>query len=113
MLYNEKKQFSTAAVKAAKNAISELIEGAGYLKSLFIVMKDAASKNGCPLNPQTMQECEEMFSVIQRLLYQEEANLKYLQHQRIAEERAAREIEAHTAAAKKMKKEPVLFAEAV
>lgn len=113
MLYNEKKQFSTAAVKAAKNAISELIEGAGQFTSLFIVMRDVASKNGCPLNPQAMQECEEMFSVIQRLLYQEEANLKYLQHQRIAEEKAAREIQAHTAQTKKLKKEPVLFAEAI
>ena len=32
MLYNEKKQFSTAAVKAAKNAISEMIDGSGTVK---------------------------------------------------------------------------------
>ena len=113
MPYNEKKEFSTAAIKAAKNALSELIEGAGQFTALFIVMKDAASKNGSPLNPQTMQECEEMFSVIQRLLYQEKANLKFLQHQKIAQEKAAREIEAHVAHAKKLRKEPVLFADAV
>lgn len=112
MPYNEKKQFSTAAVKAAKNAISEMIDGSGQFFALFTVLEDAASK-GAPLSEQAMKECKEMFSVIQRLLYQEEANLKYLQHQRISQERAAREIAAHTAAAKRMKKEPVLFADAV
>lgn len=112
MRNNEKKQFSTAAVKAAKNAISEMIDGSGQFFALFTILEDAASK-GAPLSEQAMKECKEMFSVIQRLLYQEEANLKFLQHQRIAQEKAAREIEAHVAHAKKLRKEPVLFADAV
>ena len=116
MTYTNEITVSTKALKAAKESLGDLIEGTGEIVTLFKMMQQIAEDTGIPLDAQLMNDCEQMFISINRLLYEQDSKLKHLQMMQIAAEKASRtvgELRRKLAGKSGKKQEATLFNQAV
>jgi hypothetical protein len=79
---------STKALRAAKEALANAIEGTATLAGLFSSLRMIAEDGVCPLDSQIMSECDSMMTVTNRLLYEQDSKLKHLQAMQIVERKA-------------------------
>ena len=89
MRYTNEITVSTKALKAAKESLGNLIDETGEIVAGFKALQEVAGITGLPLDGQIMNECEQMFITINRLLYEQQSKLKHLQMMKIATEKAS------------------------
>lgn len=84
---------STKTLIAAKESLGELINGTAECVGVFKALQQVAEETGMPLDGQLMNECEQMFISINRLLYEQQSKLRHLQMMQIAAEKASRGVQ--------------------
>lgn len=92
MRYTNEITVSTKALKAAKESLGNLINETGEIVTGFKALQEVAEITGLPLDGQIMNECEQMFITINRLLYEQQSKLKHLQMMQVASEKASRTV---------------------
>ena len=102
-------------LNAAKKSLGELIEGTAEMVTMFEAVQQVSGELGIPLDVQILNECEQMFIAINRLLYDQQSKLKHLQMMQVAAETASKTVEQVRAqyARKADAQESTLFNQAV
>ena len=115
MTYTNEITVSTKALKAAKNSLGTLIEESAEMVARFEALSQTAEELGLPLDSQILNECEQMFIAINRLMYEQQSKLKHLQMMQVAAETASKTVEQVRAqyARKADAQEATLFNKAV
>ena len=110
------KPVSTKVLHAAKEILGELINGTAEVVGAFKGLQQVAEETGLPLDSQIMNDCEQMFVTINRLMYEQQSRLRHLQMMQVAAEKASRtvtEIKARHARKAGKAQESSLFNHAV
>lgn len=103
-------------LKVAKENLGDLIEGTAEIIGVFKALQQVAEDTGLPLDGQIMNDCEQMFISINRLLYEQDSKIKHLQMMQIAAEKASRtvgDLRRKHAGKSGKKQEATLFNQAV
>lgn len=79
---------STKVLHAAKQSLGELINGTAELFGAFKALQQVAEETGMPLDSQIMNDCEQMFITINRLMYEQKSRLQHMQMMQVAAEKA-------------------------
>ncbi len=88
MLTTNNTNISTKALRAAKEALANAIEGTATLAGIFSSLRMFSEDGTCPLDSRIMSDCDSMMTVMNRLLYEQDSKLKHLQMMQIAERKA-------------------------
>ena len=61
--------------------------------TMFEAVQQVSGELGIPLDVQILNECEQMFIAINRLMYEQQSKLKHLQMMQVAAETASKTVE--------------------
>ena len=104
---------STKMLKVAKENLGDLIEGTAEIIGVFKALQQVAEDTGLPLDGQIMNDCEQMFISINRLLYEQDSKIKHMQMMQIAAEKASLSVQYLRCRQSGKAQEPSLFNQAV
>lgn len=93
MQYTNETLSSKKLMNAAKKSVDQLIEQSADMAGVLNFLKQASCNAGLPLDEGLICECEQMFIAINRLLYEQQSQLKHMQMMHIVTERATRSVQ--------------------
>lgn len=112
MLYANE-TLSTKMPKVGKENLGDLIEGTAEIIGIFKALPQVAEETCLPLDGQIMNDCEQMFISINRLLYEQDSKIKHMQMTQIAAEKASQSVQYLRCRQSGKAQEPSLFNQAI
>ena len=88
VMHSTNSTISTKGLHAAKQSLGELINGTAEIVGAFKALQQVAEETGLPLDSQIMNDCEQMFITINRLMYEQKSRLQHMQMMQVAAEKA-------------------------
>lgn len=76
LTYNKK--FSAKALKHSLGIIDELTAASAEVSAIFHTYQVFIEEAGLPADPQTIEECAQIFQTVNRMMLKEQAELKHL-----------------------------------
>lgn len=77
MLYNSNPNTSAKSLKDALSCIDNLTEAAAEVAAIFHTYQVLVEETGIPADPQVIEECSQMFAVMNRMLLKDKADLQH------------------------------------